>query len=172
MSGLLLTTVALLVPVVLRLIEPDTVNMPAPAIAASELTVREPVVVKSTPKFVPPVPALMVRAPNPEEAVVVKLTALPELVAFKVKGVVEEVTPVTVIVPFELLPIVKLAPLINPSSVSDKEKSPVPEPSPIVLPALAAKKVVPDVPEFIELPEIRATSLAVIDKELFVVFNV
>ena len=146
--------------------------MPAPEIDPSELTVRDPVVVTSTPKSTPPVPALMVRLPKLEEAVVAKLTALPELVAFKVKGVVKEVTPARVIVPFKLLPIVKLAPPIKPSSVSDKEKSPVPEPRPMVLPDLAAKKVVPEVPEFIELPEFKATLLAVIDKELFEVFSV
>ena len=171
-SALLLAIVALLLPVVLRLIEPAAVRMPVPEITASELTIRDPVVVTSTPKSVPPFPALMVRFPNPEEAVVVKLTALPELVAFNVKGVVEEVTPAKVMVPFELLPIVRLAPLINPSSVSDKEKSPVPEPRPTVLADLDAKKVVPAVPELIELPEFKATSLAVIDKELFEVFSV
>ena len=171
-SALLLAIVALPFSVVFRLTEPAAVRMPAPEIAPSELTVKDPVVVTSTPKSAPPFPALMVRLPTPEEAVVAKLTALPELVAFKVKGVVEEVIPATVIVPFELFPIVRFAPLINPSSMSDKEKSPVPEPSPIVLADLAAKKVVPAVPELIELPELKATSLAVIDKGLFEVFSV
>ena len=172
LSALLLAIVALPFSVVFRLTEPAAVRMPTPEIAALELTVKDPVVVTSTPKSAPPFPALMVRFPNPEEAAVVKLTALSELVAFKVKGIEEEDTPAIVIVPFELLPIVRLAPLIKPSSVSDKEKSPIPEPSPIVLADLAAKKVVPAVPELIELPEFKATSLAVIDKGLFEVFSV
>ena len=109
--------------------------------------------------------------PKLVEAVVAKLTALPVLVAFNVNGVLGEVNPVTVIVPLELLPTVRLVAVNNASSVLDKEKSPAPEPNPMVLPDLAASNVVPAVPEVMELPAPKATSFAVIDKELLVVLR-
>ena len=171
MSALLLTTVALLVPVVLKLAVPAIVRIPVPAMAASEFTVNDPVVVTSTPKSTPPVPALMVTLPIPVEAVVAKLTALPVLVAFNVNGVLGEVNPATVMVPLELFPIIMLAAVINPSSVLDNEKSPAPAPNPMVLPDFAASNVVSAVPDEMELPAPNAISLAVIDKELLVVLN-
>ena len=106
-KSLLLTTVALADPDVLKLAVPATFNMPAPAIAPSDVAVNEPVVVRSTPKPTPPVPALMVIFPKPDEAVPEKLTELPAAVAFKVNGPEKEVTLSTVMVPLELFPIIR-----------------------------------------------------------------
>ena len=85
-KSLLLTTVALAVPDVLKLAVPAIVNTPEPAMAAPDVAVNEPVVVTSTPKSMPPVPALIVMLPRPDEAVPEKFTALPVAVAFKVSG--------------------------------------------------------------------------------------
>ena len=113
-------------PVVVKLEVPATVSVPVSAIAPAEFTFNDPVVVKSTPKSTPPVPALIVTFPSPDEAPVVKLTALPVPIAFNVKGVLKEVNPAREIVPLVLFPIIIFAAVIKPSSVLDNEKSPAP----------------------------------------------
>ena len=155
----------------MKLEVPATVIVPVSVIAPVELTVNDPVVVKSVPKSTPPVPALTFTFPSPVEAPAVNLTALPVPVAFNVNGVLKEVSPATEIVPLLLFPTIIFAEVIKPSSVLDNEKSPAPEPTPIVLPVFAASNIVSAVPDEIELPTPKATSLALMDKELLVVLN-
>ena len=155
----------------MKLVVPATVSVPVSVIAPAEFTFNDPVVVKSTPKSTPPVPALIVTFPSPVEPPVVKLTALPVPVAFNVNGVLEEVNPAIEIVPLALFPTIIFAAAIKPSSLLDNEKSHAPEPNPMVLPVFAASNVVSAVPDEIELPEPKATLLAIMDKELLVVLN-
>ena len=150
---------------------PATVSTPVSVIAPVELTFNDPVVVKLTPKSTPPVPAFTVRFPSPVEAIAEKLTALPVPVAFNIIGVLSEFNPANEIVPLLLFPTIIFAAVIRLSSVLDNEKSPAPEPNPIVLPVFAASNVVSAVPDEIELSEPKATSLAVMDKELLLVIN-
>jgi hypothetical protein len=154
-----------------KLAVPATVSVPVSVIAPAEFTFNDPVVVKSTPKSTPPVPALIVTFPSPVEPPVVKLTALPVPVAFNVNGVLEEVNPPTEIVPLSLFPTIIFAAVIKPNSVLDNKKLPAPEPNPMALPVFAARNVVSAAPDEIELLAPKATSLAVIDNELLVVLN-
>ena len=156
----------------MKLEVPATVNTPVSVIAPAELTFSEPVVVTSTPKSTPPVPAFRVKLPNPDETAVAKLTALPVRVAFNVNGVDMEVKPPTVMVPFELFPTVRLAAVNWPNSLLVTEKLPAPEPNPIVRPACAVRRVVPAVPDVMELPAPSTILFDVIDKELLVVDRV
>ena len=152
----------------MKLAVPPIVKAPVLVIAPPDVTLKFPVVVTPTPKPTPD-PASKVKLLN-EEAVVEKVT---EEAEFKVSAPkLEEDTPSTIMAPFDTLPTVRLPAVIWLSSLSVREKVPVPDPKPMVEPDWAVRRVVPAVPEVIAPVELKDILLEVMVNALLLVVSV